>query len=109
MASAESLLARAEELGMPTARPRELLKQTNDQVVAARATLHSFDSKQIMGALDEGRGYADQAIAAGNAALVDWHRRRVGLGLSLIAILCVITLLVLKIRQIERPTAADNQ
>jgi hypothetical protein len=108
MASAESLLARAEELGMPTSKPRELLKQTNDQVVAARATLHSFDSKQILGALETGRGYADQAVAAGNSALADWHRRRVGLGLSLIAILCVVTLLMLKIRQLERPSTLDH-
>jgi predicted CXXCH cytochrome family protein len=107
MAAAESLLAYVDELGMPTAGPRELLKQTNDQVVAARATMHSFNYKQIMTVLDEGRGYADKAVAGGNSALKDWHQRRVGMGLSLAAILFAIMLLVLKIRQLEAPPRSD--
>jgi hypothetical protein len=108
IAEADSLLSRVEQLGMPASKARELLKQANDQVMNARATLHSFDSKQIMGVVAEARGYADQAVNAGNFALADWHQRRVGMGLSLIAILLVITLLLLKIRQIEQPTRPNE-
>lgn len=101
VAKGDSLLTRAEQLGMPSSKGRELLKQANDQLVAVRATLHGFDSKQIMAVVAEAAGYADKAVDAGEWALKDWRQRRFGMGLSLIAIVCMIGLLVLKIRQIE--------
>ncbi len=102
IAHADSLLARVEQLGMPAAKGRELLKQANDQVLAARATLHSFDTKQILAVVAEGRGYADKAAEAGDWALKDWHQRRLGMGLSLIAILTVMGVLILIIREVEK-------
>ncbi|MFI5372172.1 MAG: cytochrome c3 family protein [Candidatus Eisenbacteria bacterium] len=98
---ADSLLARAERLGMPTEKARETLKQAADQLVNVRVVLHSFDSNQIDAVLTEGTGQADQAVTAGQRALKDWRTRRVGMGLSLIAIGVVIGLLLLLIRQVE--------
>jgi hypothetical protein len=102
IAHADSLLTRVEQMGMPSSKGRELLRQADDQVTAARATIHSFDTKQIMAVVSSGSGYADQAVNAGEWALRDWHQRRVGMGLSLIAIMLLIGLLILKIRVMEK-------
>jgi hypothetical protein len=101
IARADSLLDRVEQLGMPSAKGRDLLRQADDQVVAARATLHSFDSKQIMAVVASGTGFANQAVDAGEWALRDWRQRRVGMALSLIAIVVLIGLLLIKIRSLE--------
>ena len=101
IAHADSLLNRVESLGMPTAKGRDLLRQADDQVTVARATLHSFDAKQIMAVVASGTGLANQAVDAGEFALRDWHQRRVGMALSLIAIVILMSLLMLKIRSLE--------
>lgn len=99
VAEADSLLLRAERLGMPTDTARELLKQADDQVLNTRVTIHSFDSKLILTAISEGTGYADKAVVAGEKALKDWRDRRVGMALTLVAIVFLVALLLLKIRQ----------
>ena len=101
IAEADSLLLRAERLGMPTADGRELLKQADDQLVNTRVTIHTFDFKTIMTAIEEGTGHADKAIVAARKTLKDWRDRRIGMGMSLIAIVGMIGLLVLRIRQGE--------
>lgn len=102
LSQADSLLARAERLGMPTEKARETLKQANDQLVNVRVVLHSFDPKQIDAVLTAGTGDADGAVGAGERALRDWRTRRVGLAWSLVAIGGVIALLLFIIREIER-------
>ncbi len=99
VAEADSLLLRAERLGMPTATGRELLKQAGDQVLNTRVTIHSFDSKLIQTAIAEGTAYADKAVVAGGKALKDWRDRRVGMAMTLGVIVFMIGLLLLKIRQ----------
>jgi hypothetical protein len=86
---------------METSPGREAWKDAQDHQVGIRAGLHSFDAAQITGALNEGLDLAHKAALQGRAALMDWRNRRVGMALSLIVILFLITLLVLKIRQIE--------
>jgi hypothetical protein len=102
LGEADSLLARAERLGMPTEKARETLKQANDQLVNLRVVLHSFDPKQIDAVLAASSGDADGAVGAGERALRDWRTRRVGLAWSLAAIGGVIALLLFLIREIER-------
>lgn len=99
VAEADSLLLRAERLGMPTDTGRELLKQAGDQVLNTRVTIHSFDSKLILTAISDGTGYADKAVVAGQKALKDWRDRRVGMAMTLGAIVFMIAVLLLKIRQ----------
>jgi hypothetical protein len=101
LAHADSLLKRAEDLGMETGPGRETWKEAQDRQVGVRAGLHSFDTVQITGVLDEGLGLANRAAAQARAALKDWRMRRIGMGLSLLVILFLIGLLVMKIRQIE--------
>jgi predicted CXXCH cytochrome family protein len=99
---ADSLLARADRLGMETDPGRELLKQASDALVQTRSALHGFDRQAIEAVIAEGAGFAARAEAAGREALRDWRNRRVGLALSLVVILALIGLLIAKIRQIER-------
>lgn len=101
ISEADSVLGRAERLGMPTEKGRELLRQAGDQVVGLRSTLHGFNFSQDSASAAEGKTAADKALDAARGALKDWRTRRIGMGLSLIAILFAIGLLLLKIRQVE--------
>ena len=104
--NADSLLDVADRLGMEVEAGRELLKQADDQLVNVRATLHGFDTKQITAVLTEGDGLADQAISQARAALKDWRTRRIGMAVSVVAILLMAGLLVLRIRRLERGAGA---
>jgi hypothetical protein len=98
----DSLLSFAAQLGMPTEKGREFLKNAQDQLVNTRVTLHTFDDKQITGAIGEGDQQVQKALDYGRRALKDWGTRRAGMGMSVVAILIMILLLVLKIRQADR-------
>ncbi len=98
----DSLLSFAAQLGMPTEKGREFLKQAQDQVVNTRVTLHTFDDKQVTGAIGDGDGAAQKATRYAQQAMKDWGTRRVGMGLTVIAILVTILLLLLRIRQADR-------
>lgn len=98
---ADSLLAAADRLGMETTAARAMLREAGDQVIGARAALHSFDPVKVGSVIGEGRQLAARAAASAESAMRDWHMRRVGLGLSLGVIVLVIGLLVVKIRTLE--------
>jgi hypothetical protein len=106
--TSDSLLTYAGRLGMPTDKGRESLKQAQDMVVNSRAAMHSFDGKQILGGIAEGAGNADKALDYARHALKDWRTRRVGMGASVIAIVALILLLSLKIRQVDRDSNAPD-
>jgi hypothetical protein len=103
LAEADSLLGVAERRGMEISAGRELLKQSEDQIVNLRAVLHSFDLAPIQAVMDEGSGLADRAHREGLLALRDWRNRRIGMALSLGVILLLMTGLILKIRRVENP------
>jgi len=102
LSGADSLLSLAEQRGMETSAGRELLKQSEDQVVSLRAVLHSFDLGPIRAVMDEGSGLADRAHGEALAALRDWRNRRLGMALSLGVILVLMAGLILRIRRMER-------
>ena len=101
LSAADSLLKLAEVRGMEAGPGREGLKAAQDALVGVRAGLHSFDPKQIGGALAEGADHARRATDYGREALRDWRNRRLGMVLSLLVILILIGLVVAKIRQLE--------
>jgi predicted CXXCH cytochrome family protein len=105
VASADSLLASAELLGMDASLGREKLRGASDQLIGARAVLHSFDKEKITGALTAGFAEVSAAHDLGRAALRDWRVRRVGLAASLVVILGLIFLLVRWIRALEAEQA----
>jgi len=102
LTGADSLLKVAEVRGMETGPGRESLKDAQDRLVALRAGLHSFDSKKIGAALDEGGGVAAKAADYGRMALRDWRNRRVGMALSVGVIALLMVLVIAKIREIEK-------
>ena len=99
---ADSLLRRAELLGMETSPGREALKQAQDLMVGLRASVHSFDPTKLGATLGDGNGQARKARDFGREALRDWRNRRLGMGASLVVILLLMGLVVAKIRELER-------
>jgi hypothetical protein len=104
MVHADSVLARAERLGMDSEAGRVSLKQAQDHVLRLRVALHSFDGKQISSVLNAGLEQAAAVEVHGVAAMRDWRVRRIGLAASLGVILVLIALLLLRIRSMGPPS-----
>jgi predicted CXXCH cytochrome family protein len=102
IAEADSLLGLAETRGMETGHGREAWREAQDHMTNVRAAMHSFDLAQITAVLADGEGLAGRGVEHAAASLGEWRNRRVGMALSLGAILLMIGLLVLKIRRLER-------
>ena len=75
--------------------------QARDSLTKARVTIHSFQTELVEQDIQAGLKIAAKVQAEGEVALIERNRRRMGLGLSLGAILLVILGLGLYIRQIE--------
>ena len=77
------------------------LTQANDALTKARVTIHSFNEAKIEADIKPGMETAAKDYDAGKKALAERDYRRVGLGLSLIAIALVLIGLRLYIKRIE--------
>ena len=91
----------AESSGMEVSEIRLLQDQARDSLTKARVTIHSFQTDLVEQDIQVGLKIAAKVQAGGEAALIERNRRRMGLGLSLGAILLVILGLRLYIRRIE--------
>ena len=100
-AEAVDLLGRAERAGIEVSADWVALRTAQDQVVELRVLAHSFDREKYLAAAQAGLAAADGGVAASRRAHRELRQRRVGLAVSLLVILGVITGLVLKIREIE--------
>jgi predicted CXXCH cytochrome family protein len=98
---AEQILGRAERSGMEVSQPKLELAQARDALTKARVTIHSFDVNKIEADIKPGLKTAAADVEAGKKALAERNYRRMGLGISLIAILFALVGLRLYIRQIE--------
>ena len=101
VATARDFLARAERAGMEVSADRFALQEAQNKLVEVRVLVHSFDKERFLAAAGEGTAAADAGIAAGQRAFRELRNRRLGLGVSLLVILAVITGLYLKLREIE--------
>jgi hypothetical protein len=99
--SANTVLTTAESSGMEVSESRLEQDQARDQLTKARVTIHSFQTELVEQDIQAGLKIAAKTNAEGRAALVERNRRRMGLGLSLGAILIVLVGLRLYIRQVE--------
>jgi hypothetical protein len=99
--NANKVLGRAEASGMEVSEARLEQDQARDALTKARVTIHSFQTELVEQDIQVGLKIAAKAQAEGQAALVERNRRRIGLGLSLGAILIVLVGLRLYIRQVE--------
>jgi predicted CXXCH cytochrome family protein len=99
--NADQILGRAERSGMEVSEAKLELTQANDALTKARVTIHSFNEAKIEADIKPGLETAAKDYDAGKKALAERAYRRVGLGLSLIAIAVVLIGLRLYTKRIE--------
>lgn len=96
-----SILATAERAGMEVGEAKLQASQARDALLKSRVTIHAFDSAQLDHDIRPGMKLAAETYAAGQRAMAERRFRRMGLGISLLAVAVVLVGLRLYIRQIE--------
>jgi hypothetical protein len=99
--SADQVLHVAESSGMEVSEARLGQDQARDSLTKARVTIHSFRQDLVDQDIQAGLKIAAQNLRAGKAAMVERNHRRLGLGISLIAVGIVLAGLWLYIKKIE--------
>jgi len=98
---ADQILRVAESSGMEVSEARLGQDQARDSLTKARVTIHSFRTDLVDQDIQAGLKIASKNLQAGKGAMVERNQRRVGLGISLIAIGIVLVGLRLYIKKIE--------
>jgi nitrate/TMAO reductase-like tetraheme cytochrome c subunit len=98
---ADQALGVAESSGMEVSEARLGQDQARDSLTKARVTIHSFRKDLVDQDIQAGLKIADKNLEAGKKAMIERNHRRVGLGMSLIAIGIVLAGLWLYIKKIE--------
>ena len=101
IAASENLLGRAERQGMEVSQPMLQEDQAHDALLKARVAVHTFRDNELKKDTDAGLAVCRQTYAAGEKAMQEWRFRRVGLGLSVLAIALTLVGLGLYIRNLE--------
>ncbi len=99
--NADRVLAVAESAGMEVSEARLGQNDARDSLTKARVAIHSFNKDSVAQDVQAGLKIANKDLEAGQKAMVERNQRRVGLGISLIAICMVLLGLWLYIRKIE--------
>ena len=99
--STDRVLGVAESSGMEVSEARLGQDQARDSLTKARVTIHSFRTDLVDQDIQAGLKIAGQNLQAGQRAMVERNHRRVGLGMSLIAIGIALVGLWLYIKKIE--------
>jgi hypothetical protein len=99
--NADHVLAVAESSGMEVSEARLAQSQARDSLTKARVTIHSFRKDLVDQDVQAGLAIAAKNLQAGQKAMVERNYRRVGLGMSLVAIATVLVGLRLYIKKIE--------
>ena len=80
------ILSRAERSGMEVSQARLDLTQARDALMKARVTVHSFNVARVEADIKPGLEASAKDYDAGKRAMAERNYRRVGLGISLVAI-----------------------
>jgi len=99
--NADRVLAVAESSGMEVSEARLAQSQARDSLTKARVTVHSFRKDLMDQDIETGLNIAAKDLQAGQKAMVERNYRRVGLGISLVAIGMVLAGLWLYLKKIE--------
>jgi hypothetical protein len=99
--SSSQLLEGAQRAGMEVSRPIYQLAEGRDRLVLARVQIHRFNPAMLKKTIMEGDSIAGASEQSGMQALADLAYRRKGLAVSAVILLCMIGLLLLKIRQLK--------
>src|SRR6478752_3379065 len=98
---ADQILSRAEQSGMEVSQATLDLVQARDVLTKARVTVHSFNVARIESEIKPGMETAAKDYDAGKKAMAEREYRRVGLGVSLVAIALVLVGFRLYLKRIE--------
>ena len=98
----DQVLAVAESSGMEVSEARLAQSQARDSLTKARVTIHSFRKDLVDQDIQAGLDIAAKNLQAGQKAMAERNYRRVGLGMSLVAIGVMLVGLHLYIKKIER-------
>ena len=98
---ADQVLGVAESSGMEVSEARLGQDQARDSLTKARVTIHSFRKDLVDQDIQAGLNIAAKNLQAGQKAMAERNYRRVGLGLSLVAIALIFVGLRLYIKRIE--------
>jgi len=98
----DQILGTAERSGMEVSQAKLDLTQARDSLIKARVAIHSFNVDRVASDIKPGLETAAKDYDAGRKALAERNYRRLGLGISLVAIAFVLVGLRLYIKQIER-------
>lgn len=98
---ADALLERARQSGMEVSDALLRQRDARESLVKARVAVHAVNVEAVSEPIEEGRAITAETLAAGMNALEERNIRRIGLGVSLIAILLTMAGLWLAIRRIE--------
>jgi hypothetical protein len=99
LAAATDVLERAQRAGMEVSRPIFQLSEGRDRLVLARVQVHKFDPALVQNTVAEGGKIAAASDQSGWQALQDLAYRRKGMAVSAVILLCMIGLLLIKIRR----------
>ncbi|MGD0202255.1 MAG: cytochrome c3 family protein [Gemmatimonadales bacterium] len=103
----DEILARAARSGMEVSEAVLEQQEGRGDAVKARVAVHAFSLAAVQKPAEAGLAIAARTYAAGEAALEERGRRRLGLVVSLLAIAITIAGLWLALRAVERRQAAD--
>ena len=98
---ADQILGQAERSGMEVSQAKLELVQARDTLTKARVSIHSVNVERLEQDVKPGLAAAAKNYEAGKEALRERNYRRLGLGVSLIAIAIVLIGLRLYLKQIE--------
>jgi hypothetical protein len=98
---ADEVVALAESSGMEVSEARLGQNQARDALTKARVTVHSFRQDLMDRDVQTGLNIAAKDLEAGQKAMAEYKHRRIGLGVSLLAIGTVLVSLRLYIKKIE--------
>ena len=99
---ADAVLSTAEKSGMEVSEAILNQRDGHEQLVKARVAVHAFQTAAVSADVDKGLAIAATTRKAGEEALRERGVRRIGLGVSLLAILATIAGIWLVIKSIER-------
>jgi len=105
VAASRHILEEAENLGMEVSQALFELEDVNNARTRARSAVHSFSSDPVREEVLTGLEVADQAAERGEEALQEHGFRRVGLAVSVLIILLLISGLFLKMKEMDERLA----
>jgi predicted CXXCH cytochrome family protein len=97
----DDILERGRSYGMEVSEPMLRQVEAKENLVKARVAVHAFRVDAVRKPVNDGLAIVRQTWSAGQDALKERDHRRMGLGISLVAIFITITGLWLTIRRIE--------